>query len=221
MRWRDTATAHHAWQERWATDAGRAAWSDPEAEVMAVVAGLGQPAGMRALDLGCGVGRHALYLAAQGLTVSGLDASPRGVVFVRDEAAKRGLRLGLVVGVMTDLPYGDHQFDYVVGWNVIYHGDGEVVRRCIAEIHRVLRPDGLYQGTMLSKRSRRYGQGRQVAPNTFVQDDGEGDKAHPHFYCDGQEATELFSAFELRSLVDRAHRKPDTYHWRLVARRRG
>ena len=138
--------------------------------------------------------------------------------FARAEAGRRGLPLALAAGVMSDLPYDDGRFDFVLAWNVIYHGNGDVVRRCVSEIRRVLRPGGVYQGTMLSTRHRAFGRGREVAPNTFVLA-GEGDKAHPHFYCDARELVGLFSGFELRSLVDREQRDAGTYHWHLVAKR--
>ena len=217
---RDTATAHRAWEKRWSTEAGRAAWLEPEPEVLSVVEELRGRKARRALDLGSGVGRHSVYLAGQGWEVSCLDASANGLRFARAESARRGLRLAPVVAAMTDLPYEAGLFDYVLAWNVIYHGDGAVVRRCISEIGRVLRPGGLYQGTMLSTRNRSFGQGRQVAPNTFVQEGGDGDSGHPHFYCDEAALAELFAGFELRSLVDRPHREPETYHWHLVAERR-
>ena len=217
---RETATAYQAWEARWSSAPGRAAWLDPEPEVMAVVQDLRGAGGRRALDLGCGVGRHSLYLAHQGWTVSCLDASASGMQYLLSAATGRGLRVVPVIGAMTDLPYDAGQFDYILAWNVIYHGNGEVVRRCLAEIWRVLRPGGLYQGTMLSKRHRNFGSGREVASNTFVQDGGEGDKAHPHFYCDRTDLASLLSAFELRSLADRNHGGPGTYHWHLVAERR-
>ena len=77
---------------------------------------------------------------------------------------------------------GDEGFDYVLSWNVIFHGTMGDVGRRLAEIWRVLKPGGLYQGTMLSKRDAQFGLGRPVAPDTFVR--GSEAKAHPHYYCD-------------------------------------
>jgi len=121
---------------------------------------------------------------------------------------------------MTELPYPDATFDFVLAWNVIYHGDRDVVSRAIAEIRRVLRPGGLYQGTMLSKRDTLFGQGTEVASDTFVLDD-VSDKAHPHFYCNAAELVALFAGFELWSLEDWEHRRPGSYHWHLLAERLG
>lgn len=212
------ATAHQSWNERWATPAGRAGWLEPEADVIDTATGLMENPRPCALDLGCGVGRHALYLAAQGFEVWAMDASSNGIGVVRDEASQHDLPLHLSVGAMTELPYRDGQFDYVLAWNVIYHGDGEIVRRCIREIYRVLRPGGIYQGTMLSKRHHTFGLGRELAPNTFVLD-GHGDKSHPHFYCNAVELVALHDPFEIVSLVDRNQGEAGNQHWHLVAER--
>src|SRR3546814_5224903 len=113
---------------------------------------------------------------------------------------------------MTELPYADASFDYLLSFNVIYHGDGGVVARAIAEIQRVLKPGGLFHGTLLSKRNGSYGLGEEIAPHTFVIAGAEGDKGHPHFYCNAAELVTLFAAFEPLSLVDREHERPG--HWR-------
>jgi SAM-dependent methyltransferase len=80
------------------------------------------------------------------------------------------------------LPFADESFDYVLSWNVIFHGTMGDVGRRVADIWRVLKPGGLYQGTMLSKRDAQFGRGRPVASDTFIR--GSDPKAHPHYYCD-------------------------------------
>jgi tellurite methyltransferase len=136
-----------------------------------------------ALDLGCGVGRHALLLAESGFAVEAFDGSETGLDVLRQAAAASGARIGFKHGNADALPYADASFDFVLSWNVIYHGTlGDAGAR-LAEIWRVLRPGGLYQGTMLPTRNANYGIGRRVAPDTFVIDGAE-ERGHPHFYCD-------------------------------------
>ena len=67
-------TAIEAWDKRWATAEGRADWLDPEPDVIALLPELKARGARTALDLGCGVGRHALLLAEHGLTWNDLPA---------------------------------------------------------------------------------------------------------------------------------------------------
>jgi ubiquinone/menaquinone biosynthesis C-methylase UbiE len=124
----------------------------------------------RMLDLGCGVGRHALLLAEHGFDVEALDGSLTGLAVVRETAAARGLPVSLHQGLADALPFPDAGFDYVLSWNVIHHATlGDLGRR-LGEIWRVLRPAGRLQVTVLSTRDANYGIGRAIAPDTFVID---------------------------------------------------
>ena len=50
------------------------------------------------LDVGCGTGENALYAAARGLSVVGLDASPRAISIARRKAQGRKSQVELIVG---------------------------------------------------------------------------------------------------------------------------
>ena len=168
-------TAVEAWDERWATPEGRADWLAPHPAVAALVPVLMARGAEHVLDLGCGVGRHALLFA-------------------------------------------DESFEYVLSWNVIFHGTMGDVGRRLAEIWRILKPGGLYQGTMLSKRDAQFGRGRAVAPDTFIR--GRDANAHPHYYCDLAGLAALFAGFELLSLTQEEQRRPGSWHWHILAERR-
>jgi SAM-dependent methyltransferase len=213
-----TGTAIDAWDKRWATDTGRADWLDPHPAVVALLPELKARGARTALDLGCGVGRHALLLAESGFSVEAFDGSATGLDVLRDAAAARGLKLGFEHGNADALPYADSSFDFVLSWNVIYHGTlGDAGAR-LAEIWRVLKPGALYQGTMLPTRNSNYGIGRRIAPDTFVVGGAE-ERGHPHFYCDAPVLVSLFSGFELLSLTQTQQQKPGSWHWNIVAER--
>jgi SAM-dependent methyltransferase len=214
-----TDTAHLDWDERWRTGAGRADWLEPEADVEACARDLRTRGAVAALDLGSGVGRHALMLAAMGFETSAIDASAAGLERLAASAARAGLRIDARQGLMTKLPFGDASVDYVLSFNVLYHGDEEVVRRAFAEIVRVLRPGGTFQGTMLSARHVLRGTGREISRNTFVIDGDEDDKSHPHHYCAAAALIALMAPMQVRSLVDREQRRPGNWHWHVVAER--
>ena len=215
-----TDTAHQYWATEWAQVDGTSKWEQPEADVMAFAQNL--PAGAFILDLGAGVGRHALALARKGFAVAALDAAPEGIVEITRIAAAEDLTVDARTGLMTALPFADAVFDHVLSWNVIYHGDEDVLRATIAEIARVLKPGGTFLGTLLSARrvpsECDKAPGREISRNTWVFE-GSGDKIHPHYFCNGRDLLELFSAFEVCRLEDREHETPGSWHWHLVLER--
>jgi len=215
-----SATAVEAWDKRWGTDEGRADWLEPHPNVVALLPELRARDVRRVLDLGCGVGRHSLLLAEQGFAVEAFDGSPTGLAVLRQQAAARGLELNLNEGSADRLPFEDGTFDFVLSWNVIYHGSMGDVGNRLAEVWRALKPGALFQGTMLTTRNSNCGKGRQIAPGTFVID-GQEEKGHPHFYCDAAGLVALFHGFEILTLSQHQQRKPESWHWHVVAERRG
>jgi len=212
------ATAHAAWDQRWTNAAGRADWLAPEPEVVQALDLLKARGARRALDLGCGVGRHARVLADAGLEVHAADASASGLEYARAQDAGSTIRWAR--SVFTVLPFASAAFDFALAWNVIYHGDRIIVAGALAELARVLRPGGLLQITMLSKRNALFGLGTAVAADTFVADTDDEEKRHPHYYCDALGLVALLEAFEPLYLLDREQTKPGSYHWVVLAERR-
>ena len=215
-----SATAHQAWDQNWRTDAGRKNWLTPEPDVLRALALLKERGAQNALDLGCGVGRHALAMAQAGLTVWGFDMSSSGLQHAQKQADELGLSLRLERGEMTALPYEDGFFDYVLAWNVIYHGSRQVVQESLAEIRRVLKPGGWFQCTMISKRNSRFGLGEEIAPDVWLAKSGKNhEHGHPHLYSNAAELVAMLKGFEPLSMVDQTQSKPDSYHWVVVAER--
>jgi len=69
---------------------------------------LPDPAGKRALDIGCGTGAFTNALRADGWEVQGVDVASGMVA----QARKRGVSCS-VANVLGGLPYADHSFDLV------------------------------------------------------------------------------------------------------------
>jgi SAM-dependent methyltransferase len=92
----------------------------------------------RALDIGMGEGRNALFLATQGWEVTGFDISDVGVALARAAAQKRGLKLETLVADVDRFDYGRQRWDLVVG--MYMHA---MITRNAAKIIDSLKPGGI------------------------------------------------------------------------------
>ncbi|TAJ10909.1 MAG: class I SAM-dependent methyltransferase [Nitrospirae bacterium] len=126
----------------------------------------------RALDLGCGHGRHVIMLAEQGYDVAGIDISDVAIGVARDWVAKKGLKADLRTGTVTALPYSDSVFDLVMSHGVLDHIYYDESREAVREIHRVLKPNGLLYVDLISALESGCGQGREVGRRTYIVPDG-------------------------------------------------
>lgn len=91
------------------------------------------------VELGCGPGHVAGYLASRGAKVSGLDLSPQMVA----EAMRLFPDVEFEVGDMLNLPFDDGSLAGVVSFYSIVHFDESQTELAFAEMARVLAPAGL------------------------------------------------------------------------------
>ncbi len=125
--------------DRWALVYDHDANPLPALEEPFVYEALGAVAGLVVLDLGCGTGRHALRLAADGAEVTAVDFSEGMLAEARRKPGAERVRF-LVHDLHDPLPLPAGSFDRVVSGLVLEHLrdlDG-----FFREAYRMLRPDG-------------------------------------------------------------------------------
>ncbi|MEA3019868.1 MAG: hypothetical protein QOI47_1392 [Actinomycetota bacterium] len=92
------------------------------------------------LDIGCGQGDNAIFLASRGHSVTALDASPAAIEQARGRAAKAGVTVTFGVANAVNLTGYDGQFDTVVD-SALYHCLVDDDRLAYAaSMHRATRP---------------------------------------------------------------------------------
>jgi SAM-dependent methyltransferase len=93
--------------------------------------------GTRYLDAGCGSGMAAQIAAARGAQVWGVDAAEAMLAIARSRVPSGDFRQG----DLEDLPFADHAFDVVTGFNSLQYAGNPVA--ALREAGRVTRRDGL------------------------------------------------------------------------------
>jgi len=98
-----------------------------------------------ALDLACGTGRNALYLAGKGYAVSAVDSSPRAIELAEQAARKKGLKINWIVADLDDYAIRE-QYDLII--ISFFYPD----RNLVPSIVNALKKGGLllYENNMLS-----------------------------------------------------------------------
>lgn len=92
------------------------------------------------LDVGCGNGRLSVPLAEAGNTVVGLDLSKHRLLYARNWARKRKVKLDLVVGSMESLPFKTWFENLICFYSLEFTSNPF---KALKEFHRVLKEKGL------------------------------------------------------------------------------
>jgi SAM-dependent methyltransferase len=102
---------------------------------------LGNVAGKRVIDYGCGSGANTVLLTGRGAHVWGIDISEDLLRLGRRrlEVSGRAGAATFIAGSAHDMPFPDNSTDVVFGIAILHHLDLDLVSR---EVRRVLKPGG-------------------------------------------------------------------------------
>lgn len=133
-----TAASAAEWDARYSEGEG-AMWSGrPNGRLVAEVAGLSPG---RALDVGCGEGADAIWLARRGWTVTAVDLSEVAVSRAQEAAAAAGVAVEWVRGDALRTPFPSASFDLVsMQYPALPKAGGEAAMMALL---RTVRPGGL------------------------------------------------------------------------------
>ena len=92
------------------------------------------------LDIGCGLGDNAIYLATQGHSVTGLDISPTALITAERRAKDAGVDVRFAVADATELDGYADAFDTVIDSGMYHCLDDDGKRSYAAAVHRATRP---------------------------------------------------------------------------------
>jgi SAM-dependent methyltransferase len=128
----------------------------PEALAELIESGKVQPC--KAVDLGCGTGNYAIYLASRGFDVTGIDVSPAAIEIARRKAEQKGVRCNfLVADVLGELAPLVQPVDFAYDWELLHHIFPHSRKKYVQNVHRLLRPGGKYFSVCFHERDPQFG----------------------------------------------------------------
>lgn len=190
--------------------------------VVAAAAELRSAGAQRILDLGCGTGRHALYLAAEGFEVWGCDVSPSALEILGRRAGEAGVNIELRQGDMRGSGLPDEHFDGIVCVWSTGHGTLRDLKASVQEMHRLLKPGGLLCVDFPSIHDRNCGRGIEIEPRTYLHPFLDHADV-PHVYVSEHDVAEMLASFKEYSITpvdydDPKYQSIIKAHW-VIARK--
>lgn len=190
-----------AWNWKMVTGTNAEYWKSPAIESYYLMNRWRQQGKSDFLDLGCGLGRHSILFARNDFNTWAFDLSADAVEKTKEWAQSENLEIGYAVGDMLELPYDDSTFDCILCRNVISHSDTEGVKKILANIFRILKPNGECYLTLGSKKAWGFSQPWPIVDeNTKIRIEDGPENGIPHFYADIQLIEKLFKDFVMVSV---------------------
>lgn len=180
---------------------------------------------VRVLEIGCGPGPNIWFLAREGYAAAGIDGSPTAIRQAEARLKVEGLPpADLKAGDFSSLPWSNSSFDAVVDVAALYANTMSTINATVAEIHRVLKPGGLFFGKMFGDQCTGSDSGVMIEPGTMSRPTSGPCAGNElaHFFA-REELPALFADFdELR--IDQIHRTDDNgemhiFEWLVSARK--
>ncbi len=133
----------------------------PKALVKLINAGQVQPC--KTIDMGCGAGNYAIYLASVGFNVTGVDISPSAIALAEASAKQKGVTCSFVAAdILGGLAEITETFEFAYDWSLLHHIFPEHRRQYVETVHRLLIPGGKYLSVCFSEKDTGFvGTGKQ------------------------------------------------------------
>ncbi len=152
----------------------------------------------KVLELGCGAGRNAIYLAKKGCTVVGVDLSENALEWAKKRISKEDVNVELVCANIFDLDFQQESFDFIYDSGCFHHIAPHRRVSYIEIINRLLKQDG-YFALCSFEENGTYGGSALTDEEVYLKRSLEGGLGYTKSQL--QEIFNFFDEIEIRKMV--------------------
>lgn len=134
------------WDEKYQTAPGQLPWDTgtPSPDLVEYFESLDNSPG-QVLEIGCGTGTNAIWMAKNGSTVIATDISPTAIAEAKKKQNQEGIEVDFRVGnILEELPLGDASLDLVFDRGVYHVMAPDDRKTFINAVAKMLRPNGYW-----------------------------------------------------------------------------
>jgi SAM-dependent methyltransferase len=117
----------------------------------------------KVLDVGCGTGENALFLAEKGYEVSGVDFSPTAIQKAKEKAQSRNLKADFEVADALKLSDNGTKADCIIDCGLFHCFNDDERAIFVEQLYKTLTENGLYHFLCFSEKETREGGPRRIA----------------------------------------------------------
>ena len=113
---------------------------------------------------GFGYGRNAKFFIDKGLNVTGIEISETAIALAKkhfDDSVK------IHLGSVSEMPFDQSSYDGIFCYSLIHLLNEKDRKKLIEDCYHQLKPKGFMVFVTISKSDFRYGQGKEIAKDTF------------------------------------------------------
>lgn len=176
------------------------------------------------LDVGAGVGRHSIYCARKGSTVTGFDSSEQAITTFKEIVKKEGLNVSVSLSGFDYLDnFENESFDMVIAWNVLYHYTQDDMNALIDKLKSKLKKDGLMLTTFNSVNNSHFRKLDNPESHCIKKANKNGTE-YDIYYCDEKDISSFLDGFDILQLHENEEKVgwkkfDNKWHWYVMARK--
>jgi len=147
----------------------------------------------KTLDVGCGEGFYAIYLASKGFEVTGIDFSENAIKLAKENSKKANANIKSITMDAMNLDKLNDKFDFIFEWTLLHQIAPEERKKYVEGINKITNLGGKYLSVCFNEQDPKItGPGPKVR---VIPKDSRGPTGGKLYFSSLDELKELFEPY--------------------------